>query len=92
MSDVEIKMCVDCVFADANGARTPEEDGGPSAEWTGFLDCWDGWGFAAQTIRYGDVCEMKEPSFSWSPCDACGSMLGGDRYEYVAYEIRKEAR
>jgi hypothetical protein len=24
--------------------------------------------------------ELEEPHFSWSPCQACGSTLGGDRY------------
>jgi hypothetical protein len=90
--DIEIRLCTDCVFADANGAGTPEHDGGPSADWTGFLRCWDGWGFAAQTERFGDYHEIREPSFSWSPCDGCGSGLGGDRWDYIAYEIRKEAR
>lgn len=26
-----------------------------------------------------------EPFFSWSPCDCCGSPLGGDRYECDGY-------
>lgn len=25
----------------------------------------------------------KEPYFSWSPCECCGSALGGDRYDFV---------
>ena len=27
----------------------------------------------------GGVCYCDEPWFSWSPCDVCGSTLGGDR-------------
>ena len=87
--DNEITLCTDCVFADANGARTPMEQGGPSEVWTGFLPEWNGWGFVAKTQRYGDYHEIKEPWFSWSPCHGCGSRLGGDRWEYIAYEIRK---
>jgi hypothetical protein len=29
----------------------------------------------------GEVLDNKEPLFSWSPCDCCGSDLGGDRFE-----------
>lgn len=29
-------------------------------------------------ISSGVVCD--EPSFSWQPCELCGSTLGGDRY------------
>lgn len=25
----------------------------------------------------------KEPYFSWSPCECCGSPLGGDRYDFL---------
>lgn len=28
---------------------------------------------------YGDLDHFCEPSFSWSPCDSCGTTLGGDR-------------
>jgi hypothetical protein len=88
--ELHINICTDCVFADANGARTHADDGGPSSDWTGFLPGWDGWGFIAQTERFGDVHEIKEPHFSWWRCDGCGSGLGGDRWEYTAYEIRKD--
>ena len=25
--------------------------------------------------------DARDPHFSWSPCDCCGSPLGGDRFE-----------
>jgi hypothetical protein len=28
-----------------------------------------------------------EPYFSWQPCGCCGSSLGGDREDYVAYNF-----
>ena len=28
---------------------------------------------------------FEEPYFSWSPCDCCGSPLGGDRYDCNGY-------
>ncbi len=85
-----IRLCTDCVFADANGATTPEDEGGPGADWTGFLSHWDGYGFVAQTERYGDYHEIREPHFSWQPCDGCNSGLGGDRWDFTAYLIRKD--
>ena len=32
----------------------------------------------------------SEPSFSWMPCDSCGSRLGGDRFDAVALDDDKE--
>ncbi len=29
--------------------------------------------------------DYGEPSFSWSPCDCCGSHLGGDRYDVIGW-------
>lgn len=88
--DIDIRLCLDCVYADANGAGTPQQDGGPASDWTGFLPRWDGWGFIVQVERYGDICEIKEPHFSWVSCDGCGSTLGGDRFEYTAWQIVKD--
>lgn len=88
---MEIRLCIDCVFADANGAGTAEHDGGPSADWTGFLPEWDGWGFVGKVYRVGDDIEIAEPHFGRSPCDGCGSGLGGDRWDYDAWVIRQDA-
>lgn len=85
--EIKIRLCVDCVYADANGTAELDDS------WLGFDEQrWQGWGFVPETERYGDYNEIREPSFSWSPCDGCGSGLGGDRYDYIAYQIRKEAR
>lgn len=32
-----------------------------------------------------------EPFFSWSPCECCGSSLGGDRYTVTAWKFGKSA-
>ena len=87
-TEIKIRLCVDCVWVDANGYSASEIND----EWPGYEDRWEGWGFVAETERYGDVHEMREPSFSWSPCDGCGIGLGGDRFDYIAYQIRKDAR
>lgn len=81
--DIDIKLCTDCVFADANGPD-PEMH----ADWTGFLPEWDGWGFIAQTERYGDYNEIREPHFGKAPCDGCGSHFAGDRWDYTAWPIQ----
>lgn len=33
-----------------------------------------------------------DPHFSWSPCDGCGSDLGGDRYKHTRYVSPAKAR
>ena len=81
---VEVRFCVDCVFADANGA----DDEGISEDWTGFLPEWDGWVFGRLALT--EELEPAEPHFvNWgSRCDGCGSPLGGDRYDYIAVRVR----
>jgi len=82
---VKIRLCVDCVYADANGTAELDES------WLGFEDRWEGWGFSPETERIGDYHEIREPRYSSVPCDGCGSGLHGDRYDYEAYPIRKDA-
>lgn len=77
---VEVALCVDCVFADAYG----EDAEGVSEDYTGFLPEWDGWLFGP--VVTDESNEPTEPYFSWSPCDGCGSHLGGDRSRYIAVQ------
>jgi hypothetical protein len=74
---LDVSLCVDCVTADANGTDDLVE-----SQWTGFLDDWQDWVFGP--ILTDEQNEPNEPHFSWSPCDGCGSHLGGDRFDYVA--------
>ena len=37
-----------------------------------------------------DECYCDTRSFSWSPCDVCGSNLGGERHA-VTYWVKREA-
>jgi hypothetical protein len=71
----EIDLCVDCLIASSNG---PED---ASAEWEGLLEEWDGYLFGYVVDDEGDPVE---PHFSWSPCQGCGSGLGGDRHPHIA--------
>ena len=75
---VDVDLCVDCVFADANGPEALHI----SEDWTGFLPEWDGWVFGP--VVSDEENEPVEPHFSWSPCGGCGSGLGGDRFRYIA--------
>ena len=76
-----VRVCVDCYFAAANGIDDTY------AEWPdGFREAWlaavareGGRVFDPVTDPEGDGCG----SFSWSPCQWCGSTLGGDRFDGV---------
>ena len=81
-----VRLCTDCVWVDANGYDPVEIDVG----WMGFKTHWAGFGFVAETERHGDYNEIREPYFSNYPCDGCGDHLAGDRWEYIAYQIRKD--
>ena len=63
-------ICPDCLYTDANGwdeynTGRPLPHPAPLNRLDGFL------------IGHGPDLE---PSYSWQPCDGCGSTLGGDRY------------
>lgn len=73
---LEIDICPDCLYTDANGwdeynTGRPLPHPAPLNRLDGFL------------IGYGP---NLEPSFSWQPCDGCGSTLGGDRYAVTIVE------
>jgi len=74
-----LTICVDCASLIANGEVS---DGAEdvTAEHAAKVD--------ARWARYELVLsgsEDFEPYFSWRPCDGCGSTLGGDRFEAVAF-------
>lgn len=93
-----INVCTDCVYAHEYGWRPVAPDDpwqaahgahrSPTALhdlplwWVGDADQVtpdEPW-FRADAGRYADTGDVRE--FSWSPCDACGSKLGGARYEF----------
>jgi hypothetical protein len=47
-------------------------------------ECPDVEDYGGDLERYHD--EAREPSFSWSSCDSCGSTLGGDRHAAHAWD------
>jgi len=74
-SMVQVCLCVDCVYVDANGY-----DDSVSKDWPGFLEEWDGWLFGR--IDADEYTDGEH--FSTAACDGCGSGLAGSRYDYLA--------
>jgi hypothetical protein len=82
----EISVCVDCVAVDANG-HDPEA---VEPNYSGWLSQWDGYAFSIVACGGDDVDDLYcEGHFLWSPCDGCGSGLGGDRFCYSAVSTRQ---
>lgn len=66
--------CVDCILFLANGDE-PEDREGLAED---IAEMWPDY----HLVPAGG--EDSEPWFSWSPCEVCGSRLGGNR-EAVAF-------
>lgn len=73
------QCCVDCLMLLANGETDPDWDEAETAEYLARLEARGVTGENV-TIACDEDCEGW---FSWSPCDVCGSTLGGDRHPVV---------
>lgn len=93
---VEIEICVDCLFAWANGDLPEDTDDaervskqeGISEGWIvapGHLHTLELCG--PDVMDGGADCPYDEGSFSWSSCQACHSPLGGDRFPACTFPI-----
>lgn len=69
-----VEGCTDCILFLANGDIPEERPDLPDD----IAALWEGYHLAPAGG------EDSEPYFSWSPCEVCGSRLGGNR-EPVAY-------
>lgn len=85
-----LTVCADCLDADANGYPNPNADPThtPDREPLSLL--------APGTLLGPDVPALSgeddydawsDGYFSWSPCGACGSTLGGTRWDMLAVEV-----
>lgn len=74
---MELSLCVDCAYLDANGL--PNILSTPDCEPLSLLDGID----IGPTDQH--CCEGH---FSWSPCEGCGSRLGGLRFCYVGIQTK----
>lgn len=80
METITLAVCVDCIMALANG-EYPED----AARRDAIIDAetrYHDEGFAI--LAGGDETD----TFSWSPCELCGSSLGGSRHEAAAVRRR----
>ena len=75
-----LEFCTDCVMLIANGECFDGDgnDIAPSVANAQTAIWGEGWdGAYGLTLNCPEDCEGW---FSWSPCDGCGSMLGGARH------------
>lgn len=77
---IDISVCVDCMVLIANGDLPDDEE--RAAEVGAMKGIDDGWDVV---MSCPDECEGW---FSWQPCDACQSSLGGDRHPAVMMRRR----
>lgn len=83
--DFDLEVCVDCLQLIANGEDYTEA-GDLEDRIAAIWPPEDGWRLAPNCPPDGDC-----GGFSWSPCDACGSRLGGDRHYAVAFRVGVES-
>lgn len=79
---IDVLVCVDCGFYLANGVAEDDED--HTATYAALDRNWKGY-----VIVNGD--SDKDHEFSWSPCEGCGSKLGGARMHCVAWKCDEPA-
>lgn len=77
----DIEVCVDCASWIANGDTTGIGDPEREAEVRASARIPEGHHVA---LTCSDECEG---GFSWSPCGACGSRLGGDRHPAATWAV-----
>lgn len=94
--------CVDCLILEANGEVSPDRPTDqpeplclvdrPDRVTLGMTledhaeDCPN-----RQAGECVDECECEDRDFSWSPCDLCGSHLGGSRHAFTWWVSEAEA-
>jgi hypothetical protein len=74
-----IWVCIDCML-------TEEQDGKPD-DFDGDREPWELWDNPNCTLtpNWDSDTEEGMATFSWSPCEGCGSILGGSRWRYMVW-------
>ena len=88
-----IWVCQDCLMVHANGDEGERYEGQPEP-WNLFPDARDvSMGMLDDNHSCGQSsdsgtreCGCETQEFSWSPCDGCGSRLGGSRHAFTLWE------
>jgi hypothetical protein len=89
-----IWVCTDCMILDVNGDEPVDPDPTQPLPWALWADAkmgdtTPGITREAHTCddpdswERGEDCGCEEREFSWSPCDGCGSSLGGTRHAFT---------
>ena len=87
---IALDVCVDCSALLANGEVTDEHGADITQAHAALMrEQWDSdveisLGHLSDGHCDNDPCEC-ESSFSWRPCNGCGSRLGGDREHATAW-------
>lgn len=87
----DFNICGDCLMFDAG---FDEHETGYA--WSATKPPWKLWMEPDGSLPYAWAQTYDEDGeeplqhFSWSPCPACGSSLGGDRYEGQLFRVLKE--
>jgi hypothetical protein len=84
-------VCQCCLFAREGDGDGCDGNGGCAGDpWRLLTEAGPGYSVTAGMLREehecpedADECDCETRSFSWSPCDGCGSPLGGARYAYA---------
>lgn len=89
---VTIWVCIDCMFSHANGETSSDE--APDCEPWCLIDKGDEVAMGIMADEHADSCTPEDreegcdcatDSFSWSPCEGCGSSLGGERHAFTLW-------
>ncbi len=89
----EISVCLTCMFIHANGEYPGDPDDIDPNEpepWALLTDNEDPAMGGEHNERCTpedreEGCDCDDLGFSWSPCEGCGSRLGGDRYRFTVF-------
>ena len=103
---VTLWVCLDCRDSEASGEEQLDDNDEPIETWTKVdndlsiqhvtpgliaeehLDNCPNFEGGDYVGHDDEPCEDQE--FSWTPCDGCGSHLGGSRHAYTAWLITKD--
>ena len=90
-------VCRDCMLHHANGeCGSCHNDGGHDREPWSTVDENNTFTMGLMREQHeegctsyddGDECFCGTRSFSWWPCNACGSMLGGGRHGFTGWVV-----
>lgn len=99
--------CTDCLILLANGEAPADLTESEVTAWQEQIDLRNhGYNLTLGMLReehsctnangqtagdLGGECDCEVNSFSWSPCDVCGSNLGGERHAVSFWKVTEPA-